>query len=29
MGDFYRELNALKKDNEALWNGDFGGDYTP
>ncbi|MEC7158796.1 MAG: alpha-amylase family glycosyl hydrolase, partial [Bacteroidota bacterium] len=28
MGDFYRELNALKKDNEALWNGDFGGDYT-
>ena len=28
MGDFYRELNALKKGNEALWNGDFGGDYT-
>ena len=28
MGDFYRELNAMKKGNEALWNGDFGGDYT-
>ena len=27
MGDFYRQFNALKKGNEALWNGDFGGDY--
>jgi len=24
---FYAELNNLKKENEALWNGDFGGSY--
>lgn len=24
---FYRSLNHLKKNNKALWNGEFGGDY--
>jgi len=24
---FYRSLNLLKKDNEALWNGKYGGEY--
>ncbi|MCD4695606.1 MAG: alpha-amylase, partial [Bacteroidales bacterium] len=24
---FYAELNNLKKENEALWNGNFGGSY--
>jgi len=26
--DLYRKLNRLKRENPALWNGEFGGDYT-
>lgn len=25
--DFYKSLNKLKKDNQALWNGTYGGDF--
>ncbi|MDD4150824.1 MAG: alpha-amylase family glycosyl hydrolase [Bacteroidales bacterium] len=25
--DFYKSLNKLKKDNQALWNGEYGGDF--
>lgn len=28
MTDIYSKLNKLKKDNKALWNGNFGGDMT-
>ena len=28
LEDFYKKLNALKKDHKALWNGNFGGSFT-
>ncbi|MCK5857065.1 MAG: alpha-amylase [Bacteroidales bacterium] len=28
FANFYTQLNNLKKENPALWNGNFGGDYT-